>query len=127
LVTWLSKKQDSVALSTMEAEYMAASRGIQEILWFRQLLEELKEHVDVRIILKCDSSSAINFMENDLLVERAKHIDIRYHFIKDEIKNMLIRVKYCKTEEMAADILTKATTREIFERMRMLMRMVMKN
>jgi transposase InsO family protein len=127
LVTWLSKKQDSVALSTMEAEYMAASRGVQEILWFRQLLEELKELVDVRIILKCDSSSAINFMENDLLVGRAKHIDIRYHFIKDEIKNKLIRVKYCKTEEMVADILTKATTREIFEKMRMLMGMVMKN
>jgi hypothetical protein len=111
----------------MEAEYMAASRGIQEILWLRQLFQELNEHVDMKIVLKCDSSSAINFMQNDLLVGRAKHIDIRYHFIKDEIKKNLIEAKYCKTSDMVADILTKATTREVFEKMRLCMGMVMKS
>jgi hypothetical protein len=66
----------------------------------------------MQIILKCDSSSAFNFIQNDLLVGRAKHIDIRYHFIKEEVKKNLIQVKYCKTEDMVADILTKRVNAE---------------
>jgi hypothetical protein len=121
-VHWAAKQQAVVALYTMEAEYIAASAGVQECLWISQLLDELgvtgtksgQNVSDVRnvrdvpaIQLWCDNQSAIKTMENDMSKARSKHIDIRYHFIREAVRNKQVKVAYCETGKMLADIFTK--------------------
>ena len=99
LISWYSKKQATVALSTMEAEYVAASIAVQECKWIKQLLNELQvQQSSGAPILYCDNQSALFSMENQQVSSRTKHIDIRYHFIKDAVENKEILVKYCPTE-----------------------------
>ncbi|KAF4144759.1 putative polyprotein [Phytophthora infestans] len=108
LISWYSKKQSTVALSTAEAEYIAAATTVQDCLWVKQLIDELKRRVKGdNVILHVDNQSAIKNMENDVTTARMKHINIKFHFIRDAIRNEGISIRYCPTTEMKADILTK--------------------
>jgi hypothetical protein len=118
LVQWQSKQQAVVALSTMEAEYIASSMATQECMWSSQLLSEMEVETDGVPRLWCDNQSAIKSMENDISKTRAKHIDIRYHFVREAVRGGKIDINYCETGKMPADMFTKPLTTEIFERLR---------
>lgn len=106
-VTWKSKKQNCVALSTAEAEYMALSSASQDGVWLKQLIDELTQSIVEPIVLFEDNQSAICIAKNPTFHSRTKHIGIKYHYIREQIINQNVELKYCPTENMAADVLTK--------------------
>ena len=117
-VSWRSKKQTCVALSTAEAEYVALSNAAQEAIWLRQLLTDMRsDPVGATVILE-DNQSAISMTKNPQYHGRAKHIDIKYHFVHDLLERETIQLKYCCSEDMIADILTKGLPREQFTKLR---------
>lgn len=104
-ITWLSKKQGSVALSTSEAEYIAMSECAKELKWLQNLAKEFKIVDPSRSsIAFCDNSGAISWATSG---KRAKHVDIRLHFVRDLVEKKIMCVEFCPTEKMTADILTK--------------------
>jgi hypothetical protein len=108
-IAWASKQQSVVALSTMEAEYIAASVGVQDCLWISQLLVEVGlTETNAPTTLHCDNQSAIASMKHHVTKTRSKHIDIKYHFIRDCVQGGKVNVQYCPTGQMPADALTKA-------------------
>lgn len=109
-ISWRSHKQQTVALSTAEAEYMAMSSAAQEALWLQQLHAELGQEQSNPLVIFSDNQSAIKLSNNDCYLPRSRHIDIRYHFLKDHVNNFDIKFCYVKGEEMIADTLTKGTT-----------------
>ncbi|GLC52651.1 hypothetical protein PLESTB_000653600 [Pleodorina starrii] len=116
-VSWASKIQRSVAVSTMEAEYMAASEASKEALWLRQLLSDLKYEVRPTTI-NCDSQSAIKVIKNPVVSVKSKHIAIRYHSVREQVMFGSVVMVDCRTDEMVADILTKPLPTEKFEQHR---------
>jgi hypothetical protein len=118
-VAWRSQRQPTVALSTMEAEYMALTEATKELKWIRNFLAELgcnNGKPDVPTDLYSDNQSAIALAKNPVSHARAKHIDIRHHFVRDAIQDQIIWVQYIPTAEMTADSLTKALGREKHEK-----------
>lgn len=111
-ITWSSKRQPTEALSSTEAEYMALSSGVQEAVWLNQFGHELDSNFQDVIPIYCDNKSAIKLTECDGLRQRSKHIDVRYHFVRDKIRDGLINISYISTDQMAADNLTKAVPKE---------------
>ena len=107
-VSWSSKKQELVTLSTTEAEYVAQTHAAKEAMWFRQLLTELFGPIEAPTTLFSDSKSAIALAQDGHYHARTKHIDIRYHFIRYIIDAGTIKLVYCGTDDMTADTLTKA-------------------
>lgn len=107
-ISWISKRQPIVALSTTEAEYIALSSTVREILWIKQLNEELRKSVEKPIVIFCDNQSTIKLSKLDAYRPRSKHIDIRYHHIREIVENEVIDIQYINTENNTADILTKA-------------------
>ncbi|CDO74006.1 hypothetical protein BN946_scf185043.g55 [Trametes cinnabarina] len=111
-ITWRSHKQPIIALSTTEAEYIAASDASREALWLRRLLSELTTPVRDPTVLYCDNESALKLIRNvDVFHPRTKHIDIRYHFIRSHVADRTLALEYCPTNEMVADIFTKPLAR----------------
>jgi len=117
LVSWSCKKQHSIALSTTEAEYMAASSGCAQILWMKQTLSDYNITLDT-VPLKCDNKSAICLSKNSVLHSRSKHIDVRHHFLRDHVEKKTITLDYIPTEEQIADILTKPLELDSYSRIR---------
>nr|AAZ28936.1 polyprotein [Phanerochaete chrysosporium RP-78] len=107
-VSWSSKRQEIVALSTSEAEYVALTHAAKEALWLRNYLHEVWQMPLQPMQLYSDNQSAIALARDDRYHARSKHIDIRYHFIRYHIEHGNITVTYCPTEDMVADTLTKA-------------------
>jgi transposase InsO family protein len=107
-ISWSSRKQELVTLSTAEAEYVAATHAAKETLWLRKLVHELFPSLIASTPLYCDNQAAIKLIEDDNYHARTKHIDIRYHFIRYTVQSGALDVIYCPTEDMVADILTKA-------------------
>lgn len=119
-ICWVSKKQKTVALSSTEAEYMAASEATTEALWLRYWINEvLATDTPIRVTMRCDNQSAIDLAKNDTFHQRTKHIDIRHHFIRECIADKKVTMTYVPTEHQEADILTKALSSGIvFQRQR---------
>lgn len=111
-VTWRSKRQETVAQSSTEAEYLALSSTVNEIKWVTQFIEEMGDDNSEATILYCDNQSAINLGTTEAYRERTKHIDIRHHYIRDQVDARLIKLEYISTNEMTADVLTKPLTGE---------------
>lgn len=109
-ISWCSRRQQTVALSTAEAEYMAMSSAAQEALWLRQLHVEFGQSLVGPLHIFSDNQSAIKLSANDCYLPRSKHIDIRYHFLREHVNNLEIKFNYCRGDNMVADILTKGTT-----------------
>lgn len=98
-ISWLSKRQSVVALSTSEAEYVALNTAAQEAAWLRKLSLELK--IPNRpIILLEDNQGAIALAKNPIGHSRTKHIDIRFHLVREAQRDGIIDIQYCPTEEM---------------------------
>lgn len=118
IVSWASKKQNVVALSTAEAEYMAAGMMATEVMWTRQLLNEMGFEQPAPTVILCDNQPAIQIASDDFHHGRTKHIDIKYHFIKDMVKNNHIKMNHVSSALQQADILTKALGVILFTRLR---------
>src|SRR5216683_2606408 len=108
VVSWSSRKQELITLSTAEAEYVAATHAAKEALWLRRLLFELFPSLETPTILFCDNQATLRLIEDDNYRARTKHIDKRYHFIRKVMQNGALQLIYCPTDNMAVDILTKA-------------------
>ena len=117
-MSWRSKKQSSVALSTAEAEYMALASAGQEAVWMRQLTAELHGSSMEELIIFEDDQSAIQMSKNPQFHGRAKHIGIKYHFIHELVSDGTVKLRYCPTEEMIADMLTKSLPHDRFNKLR---------
>jgi hypothetical protein len=107
-ISWGSRKQELVTLSTTEAEYVIAMHTVKEIIWLRRLIGELFGPLTNPTLLYSDNQSAIALMKDGNYHARMKHIDIRYHFIHFTIDQDSICLLYCPTGDMVVDTLTKA-------------------
>lgn len=106
LISWHSKKQNSVALSTAEAEYIAAGACCAQLLWIRQQLRDLGMNFN-NVPIKCDNKSAINITKNPVQHSRTKHIEVRHHFIRDHVEKGNVTLEFVPTDFQLADIFTK--------------------
>ncbi|KAJ9551322.1 LOW QUALITY PROTEIN: hypothetical protein OSB04_015367 [Centaurea solstitialis] len=118
LITWCSQKQQTVALSSCEAEFMAATLAACQALWLQSLLKYLIDFEAGCVKLLVDNKSAIELMKNPVFHGRSKHINTRYHFIRECVEKGLIYVEHVSGEAQRADILTKALPRVKFTEMR---------
>eukprot|EP00253_Pinus_taeda_P003146 PITA_03146 len=111
VVSWFSRKQNSVALSSSEAKYMAASQASCEAIWLRKLLYGLFDQELRPTVIHCDNQSYIKLTDNPMFHDRSKHIDIRYHFIRDYVQKGVVKLEYISIDEQVADVLTKSLPR----------------
>ena len=113
LISWQCKKQACVALSTAEAEYIAAGSCCAQTIWLRQQLNDfgiLLNHIP----LLCDNTSAINLTKNPVMHSRTKHIEIRHHFLREHISNGTCDIKFIGTDLQLADLFTKPLAKDRF-------------
>jgi transposase InsO family protein len=114
-VSWSSKKQRTVAMSTCEAELYAEAAAIQEVLWMRGLMKELGLNMQTGSIVHGDNQSTITISKNGVKSERTKHVDVKYHFVTETIDRGEVQLKWVPTAEQQADIFTKALPAPAFE------------
>jgi hypothetical protein len=117
LVSWASEKQNSVALSTAEAEYITVGHCCAQLLWMRQTLRDYGYKL-IKVPLLCDNESAIRMADNFVEHSRTKHIDIRYHFLRDHQQKEDIKISYVSTHNQLADIFTKPLDEKTFSKLR---------
>jgi hypothetical protein len=117
-ISWSSKKQRTVALSTCEAELLAKAAAIQEVLWLRGLAKELGLHTQTGSTVHGDNQSAIAVAKNGVRSDRTKHVDIKYHFVTEAVENGEVLLKWVSTHEQQADIFTKALPAPAFHKFR---------
>ncbi|GJZ97748.1 putative RNA-directed DNA polymerase [Tanacetum coccineum] len=110
-VSWQSRLQKCVALSTTEAEYVAATEACKELLWLKRFLQELG-FKQQRYVVLCDNQSTIHLAKNSMFHKRTKHIDIQYHWIRDVIEDGMFELNKVHTDDNVSDMLTKAVARE---------------
>ena len=115
VVSWPSKKQPIVTLSSAEAEYVAATGAACQAIWMRRMLKELNYEQEEATKIYCDNNSAIALSKNPVFHKRSKHIDTRYHFIRELISNGEIYLEHCKSNDQYADIFTKPLGKKSFE------------
>ncbi|XP_047952717.1 cineole synthase 1, chloroplastic-like [Salvia hispanica] len=111
-VTWSSKKQGVTALSTAEAEYVAATSSACQGLWLRRVLADFEQEQKQATGIFCDNRSTVAIAKNQVMHGRTKHIDIKFHFIRDLINEGVISLKFCSSLENLADIFTKSLSSE---------------
>src|SRR4030095_14495405 len=109
-ITWQSRKQPTIALSTLEAEYMAESLTAWQVIWLRMVLAKLRFCLAKPTTLNVDNMGAISYSTNAIHHARTKHIDIQHHFIREKIVSNEIEIQHCASEDNLADLLTKALT-----------------
>jgi hypothetical protein len=117
LVSWVSKKQNSVALSTVKAEYSTAGHCCAQLLWMRQTLRDYGYKLG-KVPLLCDNESAIRMVDNPVEHSRTKHIDIRYHFLRDHQQKGDIKIDYVNTQNQLTDIFTKPLDEKTFSKLK---------
>lgn len=110
-ISWESRKQRTVALSSTEAEYMALSEAAKEAMYLARFLREIGFVELANVNLFCDNNGARKLAENPVYHNRTKHIDVRHHFVREVLQCGYLQVNYISTEEMAADILTKGLSK----------------
>ena len=107
-VSWSSKKQPTVALSSMEVEYKAACFAACEAVWIRRLFAHLGVQKEGAMVIKCDDQNCMAIAKNPIFHACTKHIKIHYHYVWELIKDKVVELEYCPNQENCADIFTKA-------------------
>lgn len=123
-VTWSSKKQPIVTLSTTEAEYIAAASCACQCIWLRRILKELGHKEENTTVIRCDNMSTIKLSKNAVFHGRSKHINIRFHFLRDLVRDGVVELSYCSSGEQVADIMTKPLKLDQFLKLRNMLGMV---
>ena len=116
-IMWQSKQQNCVAQSTTEAEYVSAASVCKDFIWIKRLLTKLSVTFEGKT-LYIDNTSAIELLKNPVFHQRSKHIDVKYHFVRDLVTNKEISIKYIVSDQQAADILTKPLSKVKFNELR---------
>ena len=108
-ITWASRKQSLVSLSSTEAEYIALTECVQEALWVRRILDDFNQDIEQPIVIFEDNQSCVKMLQKDktAVSQRTKHIATKYHFIRDLYQSQIVDVRYLPSEQMIADLLTK--------------------
>jgi Reverse transcriptase (RNA-dependent DNA polymerase) len=114
LVTWRSKKQKVVALSSAEAEFIGIAKGVQELIWLRKIMRELGFDPSEGMRLMCDNKAAIAISQNPVQHDRTKHIEVSRHFIRHHLEENVISLPFVRTGDQLADILTKGVSSTTF-------------
>ena len=117
LVSWMSKKQNSISLSTAEAEYIAVGSCCTQLLWMQKFLHDYgicQKHLTIY----CDNTSAINISKNPVQHSRTKHIEIRHHFIRELVEDGTLTFEFIYTDDQKADLFTKPLNSKCFEFLR---------
>ncbi|GAA0166463.1 hypothetical protein LIER_21611 [Lithospermum erythrorhizon] len=113
-----SKKQPIVTPSTTEAEFVAATACACQLLWMKRILKALKHEERKCTEIRCDNNSTIKLSRNPVMHGRCKHIDMRSHFLRDLVKEGTIILSYCRSEDLVADVMTKALKVDAFLKQR---------
>ena len=114
-ISWCSKRQPTVSLSTTEAEYRAAAMAAQESTWLIRLMNDLHQLVDYAVPLYCDNQSAVRLAENPVFHARTKHVEVHYHFIREKVLEEEVELKQIKSGDQVADLFTKGLSGSKFE------------
>jgi hypothetical protein len=118
-ISWKSRKQRTVSLSSMESEYNASLAAAQEIIWTRKLLYQFSNFLPMTISTTphyTDSLTSISFINNDVAHDRTKHIDTHFHFLREQVENHVIAIRHIPGTANPADILTKALSPAVHKR-----------
>ncbi|GJZ26602.1 hypothetical protein Tco_0570855 [Tanacetum coccineum] len=118
LKSWFAKKQTALAISTTEAEYVSAGKACQQALWMKQALIDYDIRLD-DVPIMCDNKGAIDLSKNPVQHSRTKHIEIRHHFLRDNVQKGNISIEKVASEDNIADIFTKPLKREVFNYLRL--------
>lgn len=113
LVSWKSKKQHVVSMSSAEAEYRALASAASEVTWLTQLLMDFEITIGPTLLF-CDNQAAIHIASNPTFHERSKHIEIDSHFVKDKVSDGMLRLVHVNSKHQLADVLTKAVPNPLF-------------
>src|SRR5579859_5997677 len=116
-ISWQAKKQSTIALSTAEAEYAALTQAAKEAIWLQNLLKDLRMSKYAPRVINVDNQGAIALAENPIHHARTKHLDILLQFVRSSIENGTIKLQYCPTNDMLADVMTKPLAKEQHGRM----------
>ena len=119
-VTWSSRRQTSVALSTTEAEFVAASEATKEVIWLTRLLNEISMLVAIPV-LKVDNVSALKLVKNPAFHKHTKHIEVRHYFVREKYEEGQLTLEHIAGDEQVADIFTKPLMKTKFEFLRPLL------
>lgn len=106
-ISWACRKQSCIALSSTEAEYVSLAEACQEAIWIKKLLKGFLGQENIEAIIYEDKTSCLNMVSNPKFSNQTKHIDTKYHFVRSLFDQGVIKFKYCPTDEMTADLLTK--------------------
>ncbi|KAE8704364.1 PLAC8 family protein [Hibiscus syriacus] len=117
-ISWCSKRQPTVSLSTTEAKYRAEAMAAQESTWLIQLMNNQHQPVDYAIPLYCDNQSTIRLAENPVFHARTKHVEVHYHFVREKVLQEEIEMRQIKTDEQIADLFTKSLSVGKFDHFR---------
>ena len=117
-VSWCSKRQPTVSKSSTESEYIALSGACQEAVWLRRLLADIGLEQKGPSTIYEDNQGAIELTKNPRFHNRTKHIDVSFHYIREQVNLKTVSVKYCPTNLMLADIMTKGLSKNAFETFR---------
>lgn len=119
-ITWASRRQDCISLSTTEAEYIASSEATKDIIWLTRLFDEISP-LKTEPVLLVDNASAIKIVKNPIFHRRSKHIEVRFHFVRECYQKKLLKIEHVSSNDQLADILTKPIPRVQYERLRKLL------
>jgi hypothetical protein len=117
LLSWSSRKQSSAAYSTTEADYVAAASCCSQLLWITNTMSDFGEEY-THVPLQCDSTSAVSVAKNSVLHSKTKHIELRYHFLRDNVEKGKITLIHVPTHDQLADIFTKPLDQASFTHLR---------
>jgi hypothetical protein len=115
MIQWLSRKQTSVALNTSESKYIAASVASREAMWLWKLLAGIFDLELEPTLIHCDNQSCVKLTENPVFHDRSKHIEIKYHYIRDMVQRGVVELQYISTDKQIVDILTKPLSKVKYE------------
>jgi hypothetical protein len=107
-----------VALSSCEVEYIAASLSTCQAIWLKNLIEEISQAKIESVKLRIDNVSAINLAKNPIAHGRSKHIELRFHYLREQVNNGNLTLEHYRSEDQFADLFTKAVTVKVFQKLR---------
>jgi hypothetical protein len=118
MVSWASRKQPIVSISSTESKYIAATNASCQAVWMRRMLKKLLQEQQEPTIVFCDNNSSIMLSKNHVFHKKTKHIDTRYHFIRELVNNKEICLEFCRSKDQVADIFIKSLARDAFQYLR---------